>query len=202
MLPVLSEFFRRMPAATVLMTTGTVTSAAMLARLLPELGLQDRVLHRFVPVDVPSWTARFLDHWRPDAAAFVESEIWPNLLAGCAARGVPMMLVNARLSARSFSSWRLVPGFSRTLFGGFSTVQAQSSGDAERLHALGAPLGILSGNLKFAADPLTADPAEFSRLQSLLAGRPVWLAASTHPGEEPIVLAVHRRCWRRAIPGW
>jgi 3-deoxy-D-manno-octulosonic-acid transferase len=190
-LPVLSAFARLTPDATVLMTTGTVTSAAMLARRLPELGLQDRVLHRFAPLDVPAWTARFLDHWRPDAAAFVESEIWPNLLAGCASRRVPMMLVNARLSARSFSRWRLVPGFSRILFGGFASVQAQSAGDAERLHALGAPHGGLTGNLKFAADPLPADPAEFSRFQRLLAGRPVWLAASTHPGEEPIVLAVH-----------
>jgi 3-deoxy-D-manno-octulosonic-acid transferase len=102
-----------------------------------------------------------------------------------------MMLVNARLSARSFSHWRLVPGFSRKLFGGFSTLHAQSAGDAERLHTLGAPHGVLTGNLKFAADPLSADPAELLRIQRLLTGRPVWLAASTHPGEEPIVLAVH-----------
>jgi 3-deoxy-D-manno-octulosonic-acid transferase len=190
-LPVFSAFFRIAPDATLLMTTGTVTSAAMLARRLPELGLQERVLHRFAPLDVPAWTARFLDHWRPDAAAFVESEIWPNLLAGCAARRVPMMLVNARLSARSFSHWRLAPGLSKKLFGGFACVQAQSGGDAERLHALGAPHANLTGNLKFAATPLSADAAEFLRIQRLLAGRPVWLAASTHPGEEPIVLAVH-----------
>jgi len=190
-LPVLSALARASPDATVLMTTGTVTSAAMLARRLPELGLQDRVLHRFAPLDVPAWTGRFLDHWRPDAAAFVESEIWPNLLAGCTARRVPMMLVNARLSARSFGHWRLVPGLARQLFGGFASVQAQSAGDAERLHALGAPRGVLTGNLKFAADPLPVDEAGFSRLQRLLAGRPVWLAASTHPGEEPAVLAVH-----------
>ncbi len=190
-LPVLSELARRTPAVTVLMTTGTVTSAAMLARRLPELGLQDRVLHRFVPLDVPAWTARFLDHWRPDAAAFVESEIWPNLLLGCAERGVPTMLVNARLSARSFRHWQLAPGFSKQLFGGFSALQAQSAGDAERLHSLGAPSAALTGNLKFAAEPLSADAAELSRLRLLLAGRPVWLAASTHPGEEPAMLAVH-----------
>ncbi|MBN8892956.1 MAG: 3-deoxy-D-manno-octulosonic acid transferase, partial [Rhodospirillales bacterium] len=89
------------PDMQVLMTTGTVTSAALLDRRLPELGLQTRVRHRFVPLDVPRWAGRFLDHWRPDAAAFVESEIWPNLLEGCAARGIPLMLVNARLSPRS-----------------------------------------------------------------------------------------------------
>ncbi|MGH7041198.1 MAG: 3-deoxy-D-manno-octulosonic acid transferase, partial [Acetobacteraceae bacterium] len=82
----------------VLLTTGTATSAALLARRLPELGLAGRVRHRFAPLDVPRWAGRFLDHWRPGAAGFVESEIWPNLLAGCRARGIPVMLLNARLS--------------------------------------------------------------------------------------------------------
>ncbi len=112
-LPVLSALATRAPDLTVLLTTGTVTSAELLARRLPELGLERRVLHRFVPLDVPAWAARFLDHWRPDAAAFVESEIWPNLLAGCARRDIPLMLVNARLSARSFAHWRRLPGFAR-----------------------------------------------------------------------------------------
>lgn len=185
-LPVLAALDAR-----VLMTTGTVTSAALLARRLPELGLADRVTHRFAPLDVPTWTARFLDHWRPDAAAFVESEIWPNLLTGCATRTVPLMLVNARLSARSFSHWRLVPGLARRLFGAFDVVQAQSAADADRVRALGGPATTLTGNLKFAAPPLPVDGAELERLRRLIAGRPVWLCASTHPGEEPIVFGVH-----------
>ena len=90
----------------VLLTTGTVTSAALLATRLPQLGLADRVRHRFVPLDVPAWATRFLDHWQPDAAGFVESEIWPNLLRGCQRRGIPTMLINARLSAGSFARWR------------------------------------------------------------------------------------------------
>jgi 3-deoxy-D-manno-octulosonic-acid transferase len=148
-------------------------------------------MHRFVPLDVPAWSARFLDHWRPDAAAFVESEIWPNLLTGCAARAIPLMLVNARLSERSFAHWRLVPNLARRLFGVFAAVQAQSTADAERVRALGGPASVLTGNLKFAAGPLPVDVAELERLRRLTAGRPVWLAASTHPGEEPIVLGVH-----------
>ena len=188
-LPVLHALAQAGPG-TVLMTTGTVTSAAMLARRLPELGLQQRVLHRFVPLDVPAWVARFLDHWRPDAAAFVESEIWPNLLAGCAARKIPLTLVNARMSVRSFSHWRAVPG-ARRLFAGFQAVQAQSPDDAARLLALGAPASRLTGNLKFAAEPLPVDAAELARLRTLLAGRPLWLAASTHPGEDAAIRAVH-----------
>ncbi len=177
--------------ACVLLTTGTVTSANLLARRLPELGLADRVTHRFVPLDVPAWAARFLDHWRPDAAAFVESEIWPNLLAGCTARRMPLMLLNARLSARSFSRWKFVPGMAQHLFGSFAIVQAQSAADGARVEALGGPRSALTGNLKFAADPLPADAAELERLRDLVARRPVWLAASTHPSEDPIVLAVH-----------
>jgi 3-deoxy-D-manno-octulosonic-acid transferase len=191
MLPVLAAFVAIVPDAAVLMTTGTVTSAELLGRRLPELGLSDRVLHRFVPLDVPAWVSRFLDHWRPDAAGFVESEVWPNLLLGCRRRSVPAMLVNARLSARSFARWRRVPGFAATLFGAFACVQAQSPTDAERLVALGARGVTAPGNLKFAALALPVPAGELARLRARLAGRPVWLAASTHPGEEAIVLAAH-----------
>jgi 3-deoxy-D-manno-octulosonic-acid transferase len=176
----------------VLLTTGTVTSAALLAKRLPELGLSARVTHRFVPLDVPAWAARFLDHWQPDAAGFVESEIWPNLLAACQARRVPMMLVNARLSPRSFARWRRFPRLARALFGGFDRIQAQSDGDAIRLRMLGGRCVASEGNLKFAAPPLPVDEAELARLAALLAGRPVWMAASTNLGEEEIVFQVHR----------
>ena len=195
-LPVLSAFAAAMPEATVLLTTGTVTSAATLAHRLPRLGLSESVLHRFAPLDVPAWAARFLDHWRPDAAAFVESEIWPNLFSGCARRGIPMALINARMSGRSFSRWRLLPRLARRLFGGLAWVQAQSADDAARLQELGAPASVLTGNLKFAADPLPVDAGEFARLRGLLAGRPVWLAASIHPGEDAPVLDVHARLAR------
>ena len=179
------------PTTHVLLTTGTVTSAALLVRRLPELGLQDRVQHRFVPLDVPAWAARFLDHWRPNAAGFVESEIWPNLLAACHARAIPVMLVNARLSPRSFSHWRRLPSLAASVFGTFALAQAQSPATAQRLRTLGVPRVIDEGNLKFAAPPLPHDPAELSRLQSLCAQRPIFLAASTNPGEEALLLPVH-----------
>ena len=190
-LPVLSALQEKAPGASVLLTTGTVTSAALLAEQLPRLGL-DRVLHRFVPLDVPAWVARFLDHWRPDAAGFVESELWPNLLAGCRTRGIPTMLVNARMSARSFRGWRRAPGFARQVVGAFDRVQAQSEADAAHLRLLGARHVDAPGNLKLAAPPLRADPAELARLRALVGDRPVWLAASTHPGEEDVAGQVHR----------
>jgi 3-deoxy-D-manno-octulosonic-acid transferase len=190
-LPVLTALNERAPDLTVLLTTGTVTSARLLARRL-EAGQETRVLHRFVPLDVPAWAGRFLDHWRPDVAAFVESELWPNLLRACGRRAVPVMLLNARMSARSFAGWRLVPGLAHEVLGNFAQVRAQSDADADRLRALGARQVSVPGDLKFAAPPLPVDAPELERLRVLLAGRPIWLAASTHPGEEALVFTVHR----------
>ena len=189
MLPVLSALPRDVA---VVFTTGTATSAALLAERLPALGLH-QVLHRFVPLDVPAWAARFLDHWQPNAAAFVETELWPNLLAALQARRIPAMLVNARMSARSARGWARAPGFARHVLTMFNQVQAGSEEDAARLRALGAQAITAPGNLKASAPPLPADDAELARLQRLLAGRPVWLAASTHPGEEAVAGQVHRR---------
>lgn len=190
-LPVLSSLARGDPAVHVLFTTGTLTSARLLERRLPELGLE-QVTHRFVPLDVPGWVDRFLDHWRPGAAAFVESELWPNLIAACRRRGIPMMLVNGRMSARSFRNWRLVAGFAREMIGAFDRVHAQSDDYAARLRELGARRLEPPGNLKLASPRLEVDPAEAARLQAAIGSRPRWLAACTHPGEEALIGAVHR----------
>jgi len=191
-LPVLPELAERAPDLTVLVTTGTVTSAELLGRRLPELGLERRVLHRFVPLDVPAWVQRFLDHWQPDAAGFVESELWPNLLGACRARHVPVMLINARLSDRSLARWRRVPGLARHVLAGFARVQARSETDAARLRQLGCHGVTTPGDLKLAAPPLPADEVELQRLRGMLSGRPVWLAASTHPGEEALIFRAHQ----------
>jgi len=190
-LPLIEALARRRPDLSFLLTTGTVTSAALIGqRLAP--GLAPRVMHRFAPLDVPGWVGRFLDGWRPDAAVFVEAELWPNLIAAAAARGLPLALINGRLSPRSARWWGLAPGLARAVLSRFHIVLAQSEADAARLKALGAPAECW-GNLKYAAPPLPADPAELERLSALIGARPVWLAASTHPGEEALVLAVHRR---------
>jgi 3-deoxy-D-manno-octulosonic-acid transferase len=189
-LPVLQAMAARQPALHFLFTTGTATSAELLAaRLPPELAA--RVQHRFVPLDVPAWVARFLDGWRPDAGAFVESELWPNLLGAAAARGIPLGLVNARMSPRSFARWRRAPGLVRDALGGFRIVLARSEADRARLAALGAPGAVCLGDLKSAAPPLPADEAALARLRATLGTRPVFLAASTHPGEETLAIAAH-----------
>ncbi|HEY7581766.1 MAG TPA: 3-deoxy-D-manno-octulosonic acid transferase [Acetobacteraceae bacterium] len=188
-LPVLPGLAEAVP--TVLLTTGTVTSARVLAQRLGS-GLAGRVVHRFVPLDVPAWAARFLDHWRPDVAGFVESELWPNLLAACRRRGIPTMLINARMSERSLARWRRAPGLARQVLNGFTLVQPRSETDAERLRTLGCGRMSEVGDLKLAAPPLPADEEELRRLGELIGGRPVWLAASTHPGEERLIAEAHR----------
>ena len=173
-------------AGPVLLTTGTVTSAKLAAERLPE-----NALHQFIPLDVPGWVARFMDHWQPDAAVFLESEIWPNLLAACDARGISRFLINGRLSAASTCNWRRAPGVVKTLLGGFAAIHAQSAGDAANFRVLGAVRVLEWGNLKFHASPLPCDETARAVLQPAIRG-PVWLAASTHPGEEALVFAAHQ----------
>jgi len=191
-LPVLSALVARAAGVEILLTTGTVTAARLLAERLPALGLHNHVRHRFLPLDIPIWVARFLDHWQPDVAGFVESELWPNMLAGCRRRRIPLVLINARLSARSFARWRRVPGFVASMLEAVRDVQAQSEVDAHRFRALGATRVSSPGNLKFSAPPLPVDDAELARLRGLLGDRPAWVAASTHPGEEELIFAVHQ----------
>jgi 3-deoxy-D-manno-octulosonic-acid transferase len=148
-------------------------------------------LHQYVPLDRRAWVRRFLDHWRPDAVLWVESELWPNSLAEVRARRVPFVLVNARISPRSFRGWQRVPGIARTLLANFDLCLAQSQEDAERLTALGAERVACCGNLKYAAAPLPADEIEVARLARAVGQRPIWLAASTHPGEEAIAAEAH-----------
>jgi 3-deoxy-D-manno-octulosonic-acid transferase len=186
-LPLLARFRAARPDWTVLLTTGTVTSAALVAARA-EAGL----IHQFVPVDRPDAVGRFLDHWRPTLALWVESELWPNLVGETRARGVPMALVNARMSERSFGQWQRWTRAARHLLGCFDTVLAQSAADASRLMQLGAPSVRTLGNLKAAAPPLPADAKALQSLRAIIGGRPCWLAASIHPEEIEDVAAVQR----------
>jgi 3-deoxy-D-manno-octulosonic-acid transferase len=172
----------------VLVTSGTVTSAALAAQRLP-----DGAMHQFIPVDMPSYAARFLDHWRPDLALFVESDLWPNLIVGCSARKIPMILVNGRISERSFRRWRRLPGASAALLGRFDLCLAQSAANEQRLVQLGAPRVVSTGNLKLDVPAPPADTATLHRFNALIGLREVVAAASTHPGEETAVIAAHRR---------
>src|ERR1700684_1034215 len=171
----------------ILLTSGTVTSASIVAKRFPP-----DIIHQYVPYDSPRYVARFLDHWRPSLALFIESDFWPTLTLWGAARRLPMVLINGRMSHRSFPRWRRLNATISALLGRFDICMAQSHADAERFSALGSRNVITTGNLKLDVPAPPADAAKLERLMAVTRGRPIIVAASTHPGEEEILAQVHR----------
>jgi len=193
-LPLLERIRSDWPGVALLVTTGTVTSARLMAERLPE-----GVIHQYIPVDLIGAIERFMDHWQPALGLLVESEFWPNLLTAAKARGCELVLVNGRVSPASYRSWRrFAPGI-RFLLAQFSEVFAQSPEDLAHFEGLGAPRARCLGNLKFAAPP-DADPEQLAAFRADLKDRPLWLAASTHAGEEAIAGAAHQAL-RERHPG-
>lgn len=192
-LPVVREIIER--GAKVLLTTVTGTSARLAAERLPA-----GAFHQYVPVDVPRFIERFLDHWKPDLAIFAEQELWPNMLARTSARNIPIVLANGRMSPRSFRNWVRAKGLASSLLSHFDLCLAQSHGDANRLAELGAPRVIAAGNLKIDAPAPPVDEQDLARLMRIVGGRPVWAAASTHQGEEATIIELHRAIKER-MPG-
>lgn len=192
-LPLLEDILASRPAQSILLTTGTRTSARLVAKFqTAHPDLRPRLKHQFAPLDRGPYVSSFLDHWQPNAALWVESEIWPNLVLACAKRDIPLVMVNGRLSARSFSRWKKLSGTARRLLGSFSLLMAQDATTASRLQGLGLKHVKNPGNLKLDAPALGADDAELSALQSTFANRPIWFGASTHANEERSLGEAHR----------
>ena len=178
----------------VLFTTGTVTSAALAARRLPE-----GAIHQYVPLDIRRYVERFLNHWQPTLAIFVESEIWPATIGCLNERKIPLALVNGRMSSRSYRGWRRSGPVGRAVMSGIAICIAQTANDARRFSNLGVRTIEVSGNLKFDVPVPAVDKDSLRRWQGRIAKRPVLVAASTHQGEEPIVGAAHRIA-RKSFP--
>lgn len=191
-IPLIERIHRQQFA--VLCTSGTVTSAQIASGRLP-VG----VVHQFVPLDTPRFVRRFLDHWKPDLGLFVESDLWPNLITAAAQRDIPLLLVNGRLSERSFGLWRYLPGTIRALLSCFDLCLAQSPAHAERYRDLGAPRITTTGNLKLDVPQPPADEQKLRALRQAAGTRPVFAATSTHPGEEKAVVETHQRL-RKTVP--
>lgn len=171
----------------VVFTSVTVTSASVAATRLPA-GAQ----HQFAPIDAPPLVNRFLDHWQPDVALFVESELWPTAITKLSELAIPQIQVNARLSQRSYRGWRRFSGIARSIFGRIPLCLAQSIQDAERYRTLGAPRVVVTGNLKFDAPAPNVDQQALATFLTATAKRPIWVAASTHDGEEAVIADAHR----------
>ena len=184
----------RRPDLQILMTSGTATSAEILAKRMPD-GCQ----HQFAPLDAPGPVARFLDHWHPDAGIFVDSEIWPNMLVMAQAAGTRLALVNARLSRKSVEGWTKYPETSAFVLDQFDLIITQNRANADYMREMRAPEDRLQSgvNLKSMAKPLPVDELELARLRGHIGDRPIWIAASTHKGEEETILAAHARIKQR-----
>lgn len=183
--PLVRRLRQAYPEHAVLLTCTTPTGSAQIARLFG-----DTVEHVYLPYDLPHVVARFLDRTRPHLALIMETELWPNLFAACAARGVPVMLANARLSERSARGYARLSALTRETLACIDVVAAQDEDSAARFRALGAPQVRTLGNLKYDLEiPPEAAQAGRALRKALGAARPVWIAASTHPGEPEAVLA-------------
>ena len=186
LLPLIKRMLGDDPSLHILVTSGTMTSARMMAERLPP-----RAFHQMVPLDGPNFVSRFLAHWQPDLAVWAESEIWPNLVLQTKESGAKMALINARMSQDSVDRWRKKRGFARQVFSTFDIILPADSLTHNALKFLGGNVVSQIGNLKTAAPALEFDAKESARLRNAIGHRPVWLAASTHGPEEAAILEAH-----------
>ena len=188
MLPLIQKILDTYPDAHVMVTTGTVTSADVMNKRLPE-----RAFHQFIPIDNPFFTTRFVKHWQPDVALWFESELWPAMLSSIKRKNIPLILINGRISNKSFKRWQQFDFICKELLSCFSLCLGQSEEDAYRLQVLGATNTMCLGNLKYAGLPLPIDEEKKNDILSQIGNRTFWLASSTHNDEEIRIAKVHKR---------
>lgn len=173
------------PDYSFLVTSVTVTSSKILRTNLPA-----HAIHQFVPIDHPIWVKRFLNYWHPDMAIFMESEIWPNIIEQLKNRKIPSLIVNARLSEKSFKSWSRIKETAEEIFSTFDLILTQTKTDTDHFKKFGANAKT-SGNIKLNAKELPVDIEDLKTFQTAIEGRSVWLYASTHAGEEELAAQTH-----------
>jgi len=180
--------------ASIMVTSGTRTSAELMVKRLPA-----NAFHQYMPLDHPEWINRFLYHWKPNAALWIESELWPNTLSAIEERAIPTALINARLSDKSFKGWSLFKKSVAQILSPFTLICTQSDQDTQRFQKLGGENVVTAGNIKYSAAPLPHDEADLSALKNATSARPIWVYASTHDGEEALACRIHERL-KRAHP--
>ncbi len=193
LLPLVEALARTRPDLNLLVTSGTITAAQLLAERLPK-----GVIHQYAPVDTPGAVGRFLRHWRPSLVVTVESELWPNLILDAKSSGARLALLSARMTQASAEGWARLPGAARALLTAFDLILPQEPETAARLAKLGARLGPQL-NLKQVGEPLPFDAAKLAELRAAIGERKTVLAASTHPGEEEIIAAAVREAETPAL---
>lgn len=179
MLPLIHRLLEIYPNLNIMVTSGTITSAELMNKRLPE-----RAFHQYMPIDNPAFVKRFLKHWQPDLALWFESEFWPAMLYNIKKRNIPLILVNGRISNKTFKRWQQFDYIIKEILGCFTFCLGQSEEDAYRLRVLGAKDSICLGNIKYAGINPPVDDAKLSEIKKQIGGRPVWIVSSTHNDEE------------------
>ncbi len=182
----INKFLSHNKDINILVTTGTVTSAELMENKLPK-----QAFHQFYPLDHPKWVEKFINHWKPDAVIWMESELWPNMLQAIKNNNTPAILVNAHISEKSYSSWLRLPKMAKITLSAFNKILCQTSLDMERFNKLGAKETVVTDNLKYSSDPLAHDKNDLTNLKEAIQNRPIWLYASTHKGEEELACKSH-----------
>lgn len=195
MLPLIQKILDIYPDSHVMVTTGTVTSADVMNKRLPE-----RAFHQFIPIDNPIFTTRFVKYWHPDIVLWFESEFWPGILSSIKRKNIPLILINGRISNKTFKRWQQFDFISKELLSCFTLCLGQSEEDAYRLQVLGAPTALCLGNLKYSGLPLPVDEEKKAEFLKQAGNRPLWLATSTHHDEEIKIAKIHKRL-KENIPG-
>lgn len=195
MLPLIKKMLEKNPDMHIMVTSGTVTSAGLMQKRLP-----DRAFHVFSPVDLNGATRRFVRHFQPDAVLWFESEFWPNILHEIHSTHTPLILLNGRVSDKSFAKWQRHSYLIKSLLGLFTLAFGQTEEDRRRLDVLGAPHTVCVGNIKYAAPPAPFDEKELKHLLESIGNRPCWLGGSTHPDEESKMADIHIQT-AKAFPG-
>ncbi len=186
MLHLIDLFLEQNQTGSVLVTSITRTSATLLEKRLPA-----RAFHQYLPVDRPKWVKRFLDYWQPTLILWAESELWPSILSEIGQRHIPMALINARMSHKSFKNWSRVKGLAQKILSGFTVILTQTDTDKNYYTSLGARSVVTTGNIKFASAPLPCNADDLEQLKNTTENRPLWVYASTHAGEEELAAKIH-----------
>ncbi len=184
----IDRIIKKFPNINILVTTGTLTSADLMAKKLPE-----RAFHQFYPLDRPKWVNKFISHWKPNSVLWMESELWPNMLHEIKINNIPSALVNARLSPKSFRIWKKIPNFIKNMLSTFTKILCQTEDDNKKFDELGAVNTITTDNLKYSSEPLSYDDIKLEELRRAIKNRKIWLYSSTHEGEEEIAHELHKK---------
>ena len=181
-IPIVKEMIKNKYFDTILITTGTTSSSEII-----EQKLGDHVIHQFVPFDIIVYVKRFLNHWKPSLAIFVESEIWPNIIYETKKINIPLIILNGRMTFKTFKRWSLLGSFSKKLFSNFDACCTQNNDSTIFYKKLGIINTEFTGNLKFAHHDIKIDEKSYGDLKKTSKNRIIFLAASTHDGEENII---------------